>query len=217
MNIYIVTEGKAEKIVFKHWIAKINPSLSCIERLDDLSNNNYYIISGNGYPNYFDIIEDAIQDVNQLSFERLVVSLDSEEMTRQEKYDEVEEFISQKYCVADIRIVVQHFCFETWALGNRKLIRANHSLPKLGEYKSFFNVKINDPELLPGKPDEGLNRSQLAGKYLRLAINDRNRNLTYTKGNPKFLVHPTYFTEVKSRLTGTGHIASFEDFLRAFV
>jgi hypothetical protein len=217
MNIYIVTEGKAEKIVFKYWIPMVNPSLSYIERLDGLSCNNFYIVSGMGYPSYYEIIENAIQDVDQLGFDRLVVSLDSEEMTKQEKYDEVNEFISQKDYVTDIRIVVQQFCFETWALGNRRLIRTNHSLPKLGEYKRFFNVKINDPELLPGKPDDGLNRSQLAEKYLRLSINDRHRNLTYTKGNPKYLVHPTYFTEVKSRLNGTGHISSFEDFLRAFV
>lgn len=217
MNIYVVTEGKAEKIVFEHWIPMVNPSLSYIERIDDLTNNNFYVVSGNGYPYYYEIIEDAIQDVNQIGFDRLVVSLDSEEMTKQDKYTEANEFISQKYCVADIRIVVQHYCFETWALGNRRLIRTNPSLPKLREYMRFFDIKLADPELLPGKPDEELNRAQLSEKYLRCALNDRHRNLTYSKSNPQYLLHPTYFTQVKSRLSDTGHIASFDDFLKAFV
>jgi len=217
MNIYIVTEGKTEKIVFKYWIPMVNPSLSYIERLDELSINNFYIISGMGYPYYYEIIEGAIQDVNQLQFDRLVVSLDSEEMSKHEKYDEVNEFVSQKHCVSDIRIVVQHFCFEAWALGNRRIFRTNPSLPKLLEYKRFFNVKINDPELLPAKNDEGLNRSQLAEKYLCLAFNDRFRNLTYKKSTPQYLAHQTYLTQINSRLADTGHIASFGDFLKAFI
>jgi hypothetical protein len=216
VNIYIVTEGKTEKIVFKHWIPMVNPSLSYIENLDELSINNFYIVSGKGYPYYFEIIEDAIDDVNQLQFDRLVLSMDSEEMSKQEKYDEVNEFILQKRCNSDIKIVVQHFCFEAWALGNRRLLRQNPSLPKLIDYKRFFNIKLNDPELLPAKHDEELNRSQLAEKYLCLAFNDRFRNLTYMKSNPQYIAHRTYLTQIRSRLTDTGHVASFGDFLEAF-
>lgn len=218
MNIYIVTEGKAEKIVFQSWIPLVNPSLSYITNLDDLANDNFYIISAMGYPYYFNIIENAIQDVNNLGrFDRLVLSIDSEDMTRQDKYDEIYEFVSRLNCITEIIVVIQHFCFETWALGNRKLFRTNPSHSKLREYKRLFNVKTNDPELLPSKPDEEMNRAQFAEKYLRLALNDRFRNLSYIKSNPKALLHTTYFTQIKNRLDDTGHIASFDDFLNAFI
>ena len=217
MNIYIVTEGKTEKIIFKDWIRIVNPGLRYIERLDELTTDNYYIISGMGYPYYYEIIEAAIQDVNQLQFDRLVISLDSEEMSKQDKYDEIDDFFSKKHCSRDIRIVVQHFCFETWALGNRKLFSKNPSLAKLREYKRFFNVKISDPELLPSKSDEELNRSQLAEKYLCLAFNDRFRNLTYKKSNPQYIAHQSYLGQLKNRLVDTRHIASFDDFLNAFI
>ena len=65
MNIYIVTEGKAEKIVFKHWIPMVNPSLSYIERLDNLSNNNFYIISGMGTLIILRLLKTLSRDVNQ--------------------------------------------------------------------------------------------------------------------------------------------------------
>jgi hypothetical protein len=218
MNIYIVTEGIAEKIVFQSWIPLINPSLSYTTYLDDVTDDNFYIISGMGYPYYFDILDNAIQDVNNLGrFDRLVVSVDSEEMTKQQKYDEISEFVSKLNCIAEIRVIIQHFCFETWALGNRRLFRNNPSLSKLREYKTLFNVKIKDPELLPSKPDEELNRAQFAEKYLRLALNDRFRNLSYFKSNPKALLHTTYFTQIKNRLNDTGHISSFDDFLNAFI
>ena len=171
-----------------------------------------------GYPYYFDVIENAILDINQIQrFDRLVISVDSEEMTKQEKYNEISTFLSGKTCIAEMRIVIQHFCFETWALGNRKVIRPNPSLNQLREYKNLFDVRVNDPELLPPKPDEGLNRAKFAEKYLRLALNDKFRNLTYTKSNPQALVHEKYFAQVKSRFEETDHITSFGDFFNAFV
>lgn len=218
MNIYIVTEGKVESIVYRYWIPFINPYLSQVYTFDEVDNSKFYLISGMGYPYYFDIIADAIRDVNDIrKFDRLVISVDSEDMTRQEKYDEIKTFILDKLCAAEIRIVVQHFCFETWALGNRRAVRPTPASRKLREYKHFFDVRNRDPELLPHKPDESLNRAQFAEKYLRLALNDKFRNLTYTKNNPQAVVHNKYFAQVKNRFHDTGHIASFDDFLQAFI
>jgi hypothetical protein len=117
----------------------------------------------------------------------------------------------------EIRIVVQHFCFEAWALGNRRIVRPHPTSSRLREYKQLFDVRSRDPELLPHKLDENLNRAQFAEKYLRLALTDTFRNLTYTKSNPQAVLHDKYFAQVKNRLRDTGHIASFDDFLRAFV
>ena len=78
-------------------------------------------------------------------------------------------------------------------------MRRQPNLLKLREYKRLFDVRDNDPELLSSKPDENMNRAQFAGKYLRLALNDRHRNLSYSKSDPHALVNSKYFVQVKSR------------------
>lgn len=218
MNLYVLTEGNVEATVYKLWITLINPNLSLVEHISDINENNFYILSARGYPYYFDVIENAIEDINQISaFDRLVICVDSEDLTKDEKYIEINSFVSQKTCSAQIRIVIQHFCFETWALGNRKIIRPNPVSRKLREYKRLYNVRNNDPELLPSNQQEDLNRAQFAEKYLRLALNDKFRNLTYTKNNPKALINDRYFLQLKNRLEQTGHIPSFSEFLHAFI
>jgi len=218
MNLYVVVEGKVEKDVYKEWIPFVNPQLSYVERFNDVNQDCFYLVTGGGYPGYFNVIDDAIADVNgNPNFDRLVISVDSEELTRSEKYNEVWKLVSQRVVSAEVRIVIQHFCIETWGLANRKVFSSPAKSDKLREYKQFFSVRVNDPELLPPYHKEGLNRSQFAEKYLRLALNDKFKNLTYTKKAPDVLLHPKYFDQVKNRFLETHHIASFETFLSAFV
>ncbi len=220
MNVYVVTEGKVESVVYRCWVPFVNSCLRPVDDITAVNNNQFYIVEGPGYPGYpgyFDTIERAILDVNQFEkFDRLVISVDSEEMTRQEKHDEIKDFVAEKRCRVEIKIVVQHFCFETWALGNRKIIRQHPESGKLKGYMELFDVTKHDPELLPRLPDKEWNRAQFAEQYLRHAINDRNPRLTYTKRNPKALLSEKYFDQVKNRQTQTTHIASFADFMRAF-
>lgn len=183
----------------------------------DITDNHFAIIAGGGYPNYFDIIEAAIEDVNSAgNIDRLVIAIDSEDMSFEEKHREVLDFVRNKPCAAPIFIVVQHFCLETWALGNKRVGPRNPRNPALRKYKEVFNVLANHPELLPPYPPAGLNRAQFAEVYLRAMLNDKHKNLSYSKRNPRALLHKTYFTEVKKRFETTGHIASFATFLEAF-
>ena len=96
MNYYVIVEGLGEKYVYKSWIPQVNPSLSYVSDLSKVQDNNFYIISGGGYPNYFKIIEDGINEVNQLGFfHKLVISVDAEEMTYNEKFTEIYNYINQ--------------------------------------------------------------------------------------------------------------------------
>jgi len=122
-----------------------------------------------------------------------------------------------KVCSAEIKIIIQHFCLETWALGNKKVGPKNPKNSTLIEYKKIFNVLEEDPELLPSYSPRNWNRSQFALRYLRRMLNDKNKNLTYTKSNPKALLHPKYFDQVINRYKSTNHIGSFLTFLNAFV
>ncbi len=219
MNIYVVVEGeKTEKKVYEKWIKYVNPSLRFVQNISLVKDNNYVIYAGFGYPFYFQVIDDAIEYVNTHGIiDRLVIAVDSDEMSYKEKYDEIKDYINNKQCTAKIHIVIQHFCIETWALGNRIIINTNPQSNLLRGYVQFFNVVKNDPELLPEYTKECLNRSQFAYKYLKTAVNERYRNLTYSKNNPKILLNRKYFSRVNRRLYKTGHISSFKTFLNAFI
>jgi len=218
MNIYVVVEGEqSERKVYEKWIKYLNPTLRSVDKLSGVTKDNYVIYAGFGYPFYFEIIKSAIDDVNSHgNIDRLVIAVDSEEMSYEEKYREIQSVVIDNKCVAQIHIVVQHFCLETWALGNRAIISRQPQSEKLKTYIRFFNVVDNDPELLPPYQPEELNRAQFAAKYLKAAVNEKYRNLTYSKNNPKVLLNRKYFKRVRNRFETTKHIASFGAFLRAF-
>jgi hypothetical protein len=180
---------------------------------------HFFIVAGGGYPNIFNTIENAISDIEASSkFDRLVVSVDSEDKTLTERMGEIKDFVNEKQSGnIDVKIIVQHFCIETWLLGNMRIFRRNPLNPKLRELKAHFDVQVLDPEDLGPMPRESINRAQTAYKYLRMALRDRYRNITYSKGNPKDVMTPTYFSEVRRRLLGTGHIQSFSAFIDAFI
>lgn len=218
MNYYIVVEGNCEEKVYKKWIPIINPSLVHVSYLPDLKHNNFLIVSGGGYPHYYDeIIPHAIADANSIkTIDRLVIAVDSENFTYEEKRKEIIKQISKFKCRVRIRVIVQHFCLETWGLANRALPRRNTSNITVNKYYGIFNIIINDPELLPPLPNEGLNRSQFAGRYLHLLVNDRYPGLTYSKSNPYIIADRKYFNQIKNRHLELHHINSFDDFIKAF-
>ncbi|HHE65731.1 MAG TPA: hypothetical protein ENL09_06890 [Bacteroidetes bacterium] len=218
MNFYVVVEGISEKPIYKHWIPLVNPELSSVDSISDIDEDNFFIVSGGGYPNYFNIIENAIQDVeNNPSIDRLIIGVDSEDFTKDEKERELIKFVeSHKTKSIDYKIIVQHFCVETWALGNVAIVRRNPHNSELRDFLKIHNVKDSDPENLPANPMLKLNRAQFAELYLRKLLNEKHRSLTYNKRNPRPLLHVSYFTRLQDRVESTGHISSFNDFLQAF-
>ena len=82
MNIYLVVEGHVgEKKVYGFWVPLMNPALSVTNNIDLVTEDCLYIISGGGYPNYFEVMGDAIEDVATSSlFDRLVIAIDSEDV-----------------------------------------------------------------------------------------------------------------------------------------
>jgi hypothetical protein len=220
VNLYVVVEGRVvEKEVYKAWVPLVNPNLSYVGSLAEVDNNNFVIFSGGGYPQYFDMIRAGLEDVAaDAKFTRLVISVDSEDMTLEQKHQEIKEFIQSTGIVGvDYRIVVQHFCFETWALGNRRIGVRNPKNPVLARYKGLYDVVTEDPEDLPPLLVERLNRSQFAEKYLRMMLNDKNKNLSYSKRDPSVVTHPKYFQNIRARMDDLAHILSFRAFLDAFV
>ncbi|MDM8525337.1 hypothetical protein QUF80_18355 [Desulfococcaceae bacterium HSG8] len=215
MNIYIVVEGLAERKIFPYWIKILKPELTQVFTIDEVIENNFYLISGNGFPSYYDYIKDAIDTINSTNnFDKLIIAIDSEDQSRQEKYEEVNAFLADKTCTAEIRIILQHFCLETWLLGNKRVGPRNPKTQELRTFKEYFDVFTDDPELLPDYPIKSLNRSQFAFLYLKKMLKEKRMN--YSKGVPKAICHPRYLEEVKRRHETSSHINSFGSFLDAF-
>lgn len=216
MNFYVVTEGTVEATVYKSWIPSMNPALSYVETPAQLVTDNFTIVSGRGYPFFMGVIKNAIAQIQSSPLDaRLIICVDSEDATYQQKYDEVADHVAKHQVGAlDCRIVIQHFCFEAWALGNRRTPRKISRNEDLIEYRAHYDVLHLDPEGLP--PIYDLNRAQFAEVYLRRIINDRSARLSYSKHNPAVDADPTYFQELTRRFGESGHISSFERFEMAF-
>lgn len=218
MNYYIVVEGKSgERKVYPKWIHILNPDLIQVYSLADISSNNYYLISGNGYPQYLKIVDSAVEDcaANQ-AIDRLVIAVDAEDFSYQEKEHEVVACVAGRLDPQRVCIIVQYPCLESWALGNRIVFRRNPVDSALRRYLQIYDVRTNDPELLPALQEESMNRCQFAFMYLKRVLSDRYAKLTYTKSNPQVIEHPKYFEHMRKRLQETKHIRSFGVFLDAF-
>ena len=219
MNIYLVVEGLAgAKMVYAHWVPLVNPDLRVRKNIDEVDQNSLWIVGGGGGPSYYEVIKAGAEDVaSNESFDRLVVAIDSEDMSYHDKKSEIEELIDGLNFNIVYRVVVQHFCLETWFLGNRSIISRNSDVECVRKYRGIYDVLENDPELLPGVQENRLNRSQFAYKYLSCLINAKNPSLSYKKNRPLFILNNKYYNRVKERFDQTEHIASFGDFLMAFV
>ena len=140
MNIAVVTEGRGDKYLYKSWIQYVNPNITYVDRIEDMNDDNFSIVSSGGYPNYyFRVIDRAIDDVHDHgNINRLVISIDSEGMSLEEKEREMSDYLATKSCSVPIFVIIQHFCIETWALGNRRACSANPNHQPLITFKNFF-------------------------------------------------------------------------------
>ena len=82
------------------------------------------------------------------------------------------------------------------------------------ETRVRHDVRRLDPEMLP--PHREWNRAQFAERFLRAICNDRRKNLTYSKGNPKVMLHQSFLEQLRLRLTETQHVGSLQQFIDAF-
>ena len=207
MNVYILVEGKrTEKKVYPAWLSILTPHLKKVDIAGDVSDDNYYLISGEGYPSLLSHLKNAIEEVNEISkFQYLVLCLDAEEETVQGRIDEINTYLKREKCIlqhAELVIVVQNPCFETWFLGNRKLFKRQPQSPELCRYIRFYNVSA----LV-----DHMTRAQFHVAYLREMFEERN--ISYSKRNPGEICETRFLTELIKRNEETSHISSFREFL----
>ncbi len=217
MRVYFLVEGQStEAQVYPAWLFYLIPELNRIEYPDIEDENSYFLIDGAGYPSIINThLPNAIKDVNDCgNYNHLVICLDADESTVDERIIEIEEFLTNSNLIitARLNIIVQNRCFETWLLGNRTFIRANPIGEKLLEYKQFYDVRIENPELMLNHSDFNTT-SQFHYQYLREAFKERGNNLSYGKHNPSKVLTEIYLNQLKSRvISSPTHLQTLQTF-----
>ncbi|MDR1964060.1 MAG: hypothetical protein LBQ50_09810 [Planctomycetaceae bacterium] len=218
MNIYFLLEGKrTEMKVYPAWLSFLVPHFNRVMNFDDVTKNHYFLFSGNGFPSLFHHLKNAINDINQQgNFDYLVLCLDAENVTPEERYQEVQNYLYKNNLSLSsktkLEIVVQNKCIETWFLGNRTFFKRNPESQTLRTYINHFNVFDKDPEKLMAPPAYKGSIASFHVEYFREIC--RERNTCYTKTHPGVVTEEPFLQELIRRCSETGDIASFEHFLK---
>jgi hypothetical protein len=219
MNLYFLVEGHTELKLYPQWIQFLLPEFTQVNSFDQVQYKNYYIFGGAGIPSIInDHLPAAIEDVNSMyNYNHLVMCLDAEESSVQERLDEVNCFLQDNKVLlrnATLNIIVQNRCIETWLLGNRKLIPIGNIGGKLAEYREFFDVFKDDPELM-GKHSEFNTHAQFHKSYLKSIYDARGLSKVYSGICPRDSGEQHYFDQIKNRIQKEPqHLQTFQTLLQ---
>lgn len=213
MNLFILVEGKStEKKVYKRWFEYFKPSLEYVDSIVELTNNNFTILSGLGYPQYLKIIKNACQDIVKLkNVNYFLICVDFEQYSYDEKYIEIESVIADEGLPLNckVKIVIQNNCIESWFMGNKKINIQNAQNPELITYRDYHNVNILDPEDLMSIDHRTI--GHFSYRYFQLMV--REKGLHYTKRSPGCINNLGFLNGIIERYENTGHIKSFGLFM----
>jgi hypothetical protein len=203
MNLYFLVEGmQSERKVYPAWLAHLLPELQRVDNYDDVSEKNYYLISGQGFPSLiYDFIPRAIAEINSNGkYSYFVVCLDAEENTVAELTTEIYDFLTQqklKLNNAELVLIFQNRCLESWLLGNRKIYSRNPQNKPLLDYTKYSDVSVDCPENM-GRYQDFNTHAQFHGAYLRALF--EAKNITYSKKRPGDVLKPFYLEQLRARI-----------------
>ncbi|MGB3265929.1 MAG: hypothetical protein WBA89_18450 [Microcoleus sp.] len=203
MNLYFLVEGKqSERKVYPAWLAHLLPELQRVDNCDDVKEKNYYLISGEGYPSLiYEFIPRSIAEINSNGkYSYFVVCLDAEENTVAELTTEIDDFLTQqklKLNNAELVLIFQNRCLESWLLGNRKIYSRNPQNKPLLDYNKYYDVSVNCPENM-GRYRDFNTHAQFHGAYLRALF--EAKNITYSKKRPGDVLKPFYLEQLLTRI-----------------
>ncbi|TVQ65137.1 MAG: hypothetical protein EA366_00320 [Spirulina sp. DLM2.Bin59] len=217
MNIYFLVEGNStEKKIYPKWLEYLIPDLVRVQYYDQVESNNYYLISGKGYPRIlYDGLENAVDKIMEIpKYDYLVICIDADEESVEARTQYAREFIRDQQInlgKTKIEIIVQNRCLETWLLGNRRIFNSRQPLDfPLADYVNYYDVSQRDPEAM-GQYDQK-NHAEFHYEYLREIF--RSKNTNYSKKNPKDAQKLYYFEALQQRVEDQPQdLKSFQFFL----
>ncbi|MDM8546887.1 hypothetical protein [Candidatus Venteria ishoeyi] len=218
MNIYFLVEGKTERKVYPKWLSHLAPTLKRVSSPSDAVNNNYYLISGGGFPSILDNhLVDSVSDIQESGkYNYFVIIIDTDDHHAEKKIEEVNQFVeNNNLTFKDCKFIVipQVVCMETWFLGNRRIYTRNpESSENARIFTKYYNISQSDPEKM-SKPSE-YNGSIADYHYQYLKTMLAEKNIRYSKSNPKEVTEIYYLNELKSRvLSEKNSLKSMGEFL----
>jgi hypothetical protein len=218
MNIYILVEGEETELqLYPQWLSYLLPELSRVNTFNQITENDYYIFSGQGIPSIYNHTVNAIKDINALGdkYDYLIIALDADELSVEKRAERVLEKINETGIELNpncqLEIIVHNKCVETWFLGNRNVYKRNPQNERFLEYSKHYNVEENDPELMERLP-RFVTTSQFHEAYLREMLNEYN--IRYRKSRPNEVLKRYYLKELIKRVQDEPtHLQSFAKFL----
>ncbi|MBP0010740.1 MULTISPECIES: hypothetical protein [unclassified Roseofilum] len=216
MNLYFLVEGNStERKIYPKWLEYLIPELKRVEYSDQVVNNNYYLISGEGYPRILhDGLENAIDKIQEVqNYDYLVLCVDSDEDTVDERVNYIQNFIQPNKInlgSTQLKVIIQNRCIETWLLGNQTIFSRQPTQQPLLDYFRYYDVSQNDPELMG---DYGMrNHADFHFKYLQEIF--KAKQISYTKRNPGDARKHYYLEELTKRVSkNPTHLQTFQSFL----
>lgn len=210
-------EGNStEKKIYPKCLGYLIPELIQVKYHDQVQKNNYYLISGKGYSAILhDGLDNAIDKIKETNnYDYLVLCLDADEETVNERESYIEHFIQGKNTdLGDtkIKIIIQNRYIETWLLGNRKIFDSRQPLESpLSDYVNYYDVSQYDPEKM-GKYNMR-NHADFHLKYVQKIF--EARNISYTKKFPGDAIKRYYLEQLQKRVQGDStHLETFHNFL----
>ena len=202
MNLYFLVEGmQSERKIYPAWFSHLLPELTRVQSYDEVNEKNYYLISGEGYPSLYDFIPPSIEEINLSGkYNYFVLCLDAEENTVAERHAEIYDFFNQEKLAlknAELILIVQNRCLESWLLGNRKIYSRNPQNKPLLDYTKYYDISVNCPENM-GKYQNFNTHAQFHGAYLRSLF--EAKNITYSKKRPGDVLKPFYLEQLLARI-----------------
>jgi hypothetical protein len=217
MNAYFLVEGRrCERKLYPSWLYALAPHLTRVNKPQEATRHYYYLLSAEGYPSILRThLANAIRDVEKAKvYNYLVVVLDAEETNVGERLREVATAVddsSIKLNSAELRVIIQNRCIETWLLGNRRILTRQPESQELREYLAHYDVGARDPEKM-SPPADFNTHAQFHSAYLRAVF--RERNLSYSKSRPGHAGDQAYLEELMRRVSDCPtHLATLRDFL----
>jgi hypothetical protein len=194
------------------------PALKKVDRLEDVSNDDYLLISIDGNTARRDNIGESLKSIERHNstamengrnpIDRLLVCLDAEDSTYEDKLNEVESLISNYSPSLACDAIVHNCCLETWFLGNKQMMKRYPQSELLREWKDFYDVSAACPESMPCYPGFRV-KAEFHLEYLKEMLRDRASSLTYSKYSPSAVKQEKYLLALVDRYETTGHIQSF--------
>jgi len=218
LNLYFLVEGQTERKVYPQWLKHLlPPDFSRVNNSSQAAINNYYLISGGGYPSILDNhLRNSIEEVNEYgNYDWLILVIDADDMAAQDKREEVEQFIKTENIVLNsschLHVITQKCCMETWFLGNSKVYPRNTDNGDFLNHVQFYDVSQQDPEFMnkPGWFNNG-SVSIYHEIYLRKMLAEKH--IRYSKANPNGVGEGHYLEQLQKRVKETSHLSSLKSF-----